>query len=327
MSLIPNSDPPLLKQEKAFGTAIKVAAGVGAAIGLYFLMPYLLTLAFGVTQLAIVGVGLYAAWMLFTSDLLATVGAKMFRMTVRKMFRVFMSYDPVGALQDHIVYLRQCLGKFDEKRNSLAGIIENVKKQEEMSTKEYEVAMSMASKARDLGDVQQLNLQGRKAKRRKDTVENLRKMLSRLVPVLETLTKLRSEAQFMILDTEDEVNEMVVRHSSMTAAGMAMEEALKIIEGDPEMSAMFKDTMAQMELDIREKVGLIEMVMSNADGLIGGIDVKNATINEQVLRDLESWNGVALRSDKARSTESVVPATDTQSALRAAMGKTTQKIL
>lgn len=321
MSLIPNTDPPLLKQEKAFGNLLLALGGVGGIVALYFALPYLIAVAWGTLQLATVGGLLFIMYYLATSDLIRTHGAKVFRMMVRKTSRVFISYDPVGALQDHIIYLRECLGKFDQKRNTLAGIIENIQRQIENSSKEYETAMQMAMKSKEVGDAQQLNLQGRKAKRKKETVEALTKMLNRLSSVLSTLVKLRSEAQYLILDTEDEVNEMVIRHGAMTAAGTALEEALKIIEGDPEMSAMFKDTMSAMELDIRERVGMIEMVMTNADGLIGGIDVKNATINEQTLRELESWSDMRLRSDKSPVTQAATSPLATQDALRAALAR------
>ena len=320
------SDPPLLKQEKTFGYILGGLALAAGGVGFYFLLPFLLTMAFGALQLAIIGGSLYAAWMVFTSDLVRTHGAKIFRMMVRRTSRIFMSYDPIGALQDHVIYLRQCLGKFDQKRNQLSGIIESVKEQIEKSRREYTEAMRLAKKAQDMSDVQTLNLEGRKAKRRKDTVERLEKIFERLSTVLKTLHKLREHSQFLILDTEDEVNEMMIRHGAMNAAGAALEEALKVIEGDPEMQAMYKDTMRALEESVRERVGLIEMVMTNADGLIGGIDVKNATINEQILHDLEAWdsrsNELLLRPDKERAS-SEAP----KSALREALSKSTQKTL
>lgn len=329
-SMNPNSDPPLLKQEKAFGNLALALGGVGGAVGLYFALPFLLTLAWGVTQLAVLGSVLFVLFYLFTSDLVRTHGAKIFRMSVRKTSRIFMAYDPIGALQDHVLYLRASLGKFDEKRNTLSGIIENMKTQIARASEEYAQSMRLANKAREMEDVSTLRLEGNKARRRKETVERLTTILDRLVSVLKTLHKLREQANFLILDTEDEVNELVTRSSAMHAAGTALEEALKILEGDPEMAAMYKDTVRTLEENVRERVGLIEMVMSNADGLIGGIDVKNATVNDQILRDLEAWDlnaeTIGLRPEKRAEAAAAGrdPEADMKNSLRAALASRAQ---
>jgi hypothetical protein len=153
------------------------------------------------------------------------------------------------------------------------------------------------------------------AERRRESFEYLDGQLQQLIKVETVLGKLAQEAQDVIEDCEDELGQLNLRDKASAAASGALRSALDIL-GDNDMSDQQREAVALVEERVGRRLAEIDMAMDKTTGLIGGIDVKNATVNKQALAAVLEYES---RTKEPRAK----PTSPLTVAARAAAAKTT----
>jgi len=279
----------LKKPEKIAGTIAVAGVAAGAGYGLYKLMPFLVTMTWGVLQIA-VALTLSAILLYIVMDKQTrAVFGRGYRLMIRGIWRAVMKYDPIGNLKEHIVLMKEKAAQMDENRGVLAGQVTALKRQIDQNEREKQEALAKAKVARDQKAEDVVTYQGRLAGRREASNVKFTKLLGTLETSARILAKMRKNLGFLIQDTEDEVEQITREFMATKAAGAAAENAMEIINGDPRMREMYAETMEYLEQEVADRVGKFNMMFEDSQGLMQSIDIQNAMYKESALKQLEAW--------------------------------------
>ncbi len=296
----------LKKPEKIAGAVVGTGVAVGAGYGLYKVLPALVSMSWGLLQiamaLALTGAVLYVVMDKQTR----TLAARAYRLLIRGLWRTLMKYDPIGNLQEHISYMEKKLVSMDEQRAALHGQVVGLRREIDKNEQERVGALKRAQAAKSQpGAEEVLTLEANKAGRRERTNAKLTQLLGTVETCDRILTKMRRNAAFLIDDTKDEVDQITREFLATKAAGAAAENAMEIINGDPEMKRMYQDTMSYLESEVADRVGKFEMIINDSEGFIKSIDIQNAVYKQSALETLEAWekksDQLLLNPDKPRA--------------------------
>jgi hypothetical protein len=295
-------DVKLRPVDKVIGGVVTAGGVAGLAATVWAFLPLILAL-FASTIALIVG-GVIVVGLLFAvsdASLRGVVG-RAYRLAVHNLGLMIVRHDPIGALRDHINQLRERAKQFIEHRTTLKGIVNGLRETVKKLGEERDNLLAQASTAREMGDERVMTRAAKAADRRLETYEYLDGQLQQLIKVEDVLGKLAQQAQDIIEDCEDELSQLNLRDKASAAASGALRSALDIL-GDNDMNDQQREAVAIVEERVGRRLAEIDIAMDKTTGLIGGIDVKNATVNKQALAAvLEYEKRQPVRSGTAGTT-------------------------
>lgn len=275
-------DIKLRPVDKIIGGVVTTGGLAAATATVWAFLPLLLSLLAGTVALIVAGLVVFALLFALSDASLRGVVGRAYRLAIQRIGLAIVRYDPIGALRDHINQLRKRSEEFLEHRTTLRGIVTNLSATVATLAKERDNYLAQASTARDLGDERVMARAAKAAERRRESYEYLDGQLQQLIKVETVLGKLAQEAQDVIEDCEDELGQLNLRDKASAAASGALRSALDIL-GDNDMSDQQREAVAIVEERVGRRLAEIDMAMDKTTGLIGGIDVKNATVNKTAL--------------------------------------------
>ena len=269
------------------------AAGVGVAVGAFFMLPAILallqTIVTSLLTLAVTGGILFAIIALVMNDDFRNTIGSMFRSGVRWFTGIWIDLAPIAILKDFVEELKKSLRKIDEQLKNLARQVSDLKRLILSNEKEKNQSMELMSQAKKKGLERALVLQGRKAQRLERSNLTLQQLLSKMEMVSRVLQKMRENCDFSIQDTESEVEITIREYTALQAGQGATREALKIIKGDSAKKAMFDQAMETLAVRTAGAVGEMEDFMRVSQGFFDSVDLQNGVFDENALEQLEAW--------------------------------------
>jgi len=269
------------------------AAGVGVAVGAFFMLPAILallqTIVTSLLTLAVTGGILFAIIALIMNDQFRNTIGSMFRSGVRLFASVWIDLAPIAVLKDYIDELKKSFRKIEEQIKNLAKQISDLKRLISTNEKEKNASMALMSEAKKKGKERALVLEGRKAQRLKRSNLSLQQLLVKMEMVSRVLQKMSENCDFSIKDTESEVDITIREYTALQAGQMATREALKIIKGDPNKKAMFDQAMETLAVRTAGAVGEMEDFMRVSQDFFDSVDLQNGVFDDQALQMLEAW--------------------------------------
>lgn len=273
------------------GMIFLAAAIVGAGIGLYHLLPYIITLLTNIyTALALIA-GLGVIFVLATDKRFRTLLWYFYKMAMRKLTAAFVQIDPIGILETYVEDLHKKSFKMQEQITQLSGqrgkLKKQIDKESERMVESIELAKSAQRQNRDRAVV---TLHGNKAARSEKTVKKLTDLYKTMGILEEVIKKMHKASKFMIEDTEDKVKHMKIEREAVLKSHSVMKTARAIIAGDNDKKMLFDQAMEYVVDDIGMKLGEMDSFMEQSQTFMENMDIQNGVFEARGAQMLEEWD-------------------------------------
>ncbi|MCO6463259.1 MAG: hypothetical protein J5I52_03835 [Saprospiraceae bacterium] len=218
-----------------------------------------------------------------------TLVSYFYKSVMRWITGIFVTIDPIGILKNYISDLQDNLEKMGTQIGNLKGQMRKLVTIVDENNKEINNSMLIAKKAKEQGNESAMVLASRKAARLKESNEKYTQLHSKMSILYRVLTKMYSNSEILIEDTQDQVKVKEQERKAIRASHSAMRSAMSIIRGDADKRAMFDQAMEVIADDVANKVGEMERFMEMSSSFMESIDLQNGVFEEQGLKMLEEY--------------------------------------
>lgn len=288
----PKGEIKLSGGQKAAGVGLMLAAGALALGGLYMALPFLLAMTWGLLQLG-VGIGLLCLLFIVATDkTIHRIVGRLYKTMIWKVWWKLMTYDPIAQLKASIAEMETSHASMRTKREAFRGKITSLEQAQEVNETERRKSIKLINAVKDQNDAQALRVQqteGRKAGRRQGQNEQYEKTLKVLRKADARLTEIYENAGMLIEDTKDQVDMAARNFVTMNGLGSLTDDAMAIINGDPEAKRMFNETIEFMNNEAADNLGKFQTMLTDTQGFIDSVNVQKAVYRQDAFEAVEAW--------------------------------------
>lgn len=218
-----------------------------------------------------------------------TLVSYMYKSMMRNLTSWFVTIDPIGILKNYIADMEDNYKKLGKQIGDLRGQMRQLKGFMKQNNADIDASMSLARKAKELGQEKPMLLNTRKAARLKDSNAKYHKLHGKISILYKVLSKMHSNSEILIADTKDQVKVKEQERKAIRASHSAMKSAMNIISGNSDKRAMFDQALEVIADDVANKVGEMEQFMEMSSGFMDSIDLQNGMFEEQGLKMLAEY--------------------------------------
>ncbi len=264
-----------------------------AACGLYFALPFLITLMTNV--LALAGLCAAAALLVFlvADKRMRTLVSYGYKSIMRKLTGLFVEIDPVGIMKNYVSTLQERLEKMKESIANLRGQKDKLKNLIDQNEATMKHSLDLANMARKKGGADmkpQFILQARKAGRIEKSNVTLKSLHTTMESLHVRLNRMKEVSEFLVEDITDEVANKERERNAIRAGYGAFSAAKSILAGNGEDREMYDMATESLANDYAQKLGEIEQFMDDSDGFIKGVDLENMAFESDAMDTLAKWD-------------------------------------
>lgn len=249
------------------------------------------------------GVLLYMAFDPKMRNLLSYI----YQSAMRKLTSIFITIDPIGILKNYVNDMEKNLGNLDNQISNLMGQSRKITTLYQNNQEEIEKNLSIARKAKEMGDEKNMLLTSRKAARLQEVNEKYNVLLKKMDILKRLLKKMYDNSEILLEDTKDQVKVKEEERKVIRSSHSAMKSAMSILRGDKDKRMMFDQAVEYIADDIAAKVGEMERMMELSSSFMESIDLENAQFEEKGLEMLENFEKkstlLMLESPKTKNEE------------------------
>jgi len=213
----------------------------------------------------------------------------MYKSVMRKLTSIFITIDPIGILKNYVEDLDDNLGKLSKQIGNLMGQSQKLTRMHKENEEEIHKQLSLAKKAKELGDEKNMLLSTRKAARLKDVNQNYAQLLKKMDILKRVLKKMYANSEVLLEDTKDQVKVKEVERKAIKTSHSAMKSAMNIIAGNTDKRVMYDQAVEYIADDVANKVGEMERMMELSSDFMSTIDLQNGAFEEKGLQMLEEF--------------------------------------
>lgn len=292
------------RPEGVTGALFLGAALIGGGILLYQALPFLLTLAWGVLEITVASVLIFALLYMIFDPKMRNLIWYGYKSVMRWLTGIFVQIDPIGILKSYVDDLKKNLSNMNQQISKLRGQMHRLKEIIINNQREIESNLSLASRARDTNKQSMMILKSRRAGRLKDSNVRLEDLYKRMEVMYRVLTKMYENSEILLEDIQDQVKVKEQERKAIRASHSAMSSAMNIISGDKDQRYMFDMALEAIADDVSQKVGEMERFMEMSANFMNSVDLQNGVFEEEGLAMLERWEkeGVSLILGEEKQT-------------------------
>lgn len=212
-----------------------------------------------------------------------------YKSVMRWITGLFITIDPIGILKNYVDDLEDNLSKMSTQIGNLKGQIRKLSTMVEENNKEINQNMLIASKAKEMGQENQMILASRKAARLKEVNVKYDELRGKMDILYRVLTKMYQNSEVLLEDTKDQVKIKQEERKAIRASHSAMRSAMAVLSGDKDKRAMFDAALENIADDVAAKVGEMERFMELSSNFMNSVDLQNGVFEEEGARMLEKW--------------------------------------
>lgn len=281
------------RPEGTTGMLIVALLLFAGALGLYTILPFLITLLQNTLHAAALFGACAAIFYVVTNRRLRTLVSYGFKSLMRALTGILITIDPIGILKNYIRDLNDNLEDMSRQLGRLKGEITRLKRTIETNEEQAKENLALAAEAKKRagkeGMKAQVYLQTRQAGRLQKSNVTLQSLYTKMEVLYRLLRKMYENSQILLQDMEGEVDVKEREYNAMKAGYSAFRSAYSIIKGDPDKRALFEQTMEYLTDDYGRKMGEIEHFMDISRGFLDSIDLQNQVFDEKALAMLTEW--------------------------------------
>ena len=289
------------RREGVTGMVIPVLAGVAAIASFIFfgnwVAPLLITAFKNVLTMTLFGAATIAVLFVLFDPRLRNLLLYAYASGMRFLTSWFISVDPLGICEEYIDDLKDKLRNIRKQIDKLKGQMVNLTREIGTNKRKMEDNFGMAQHVKkkeatgkaSSKSMMHANLKMREAGRLKKSNVTLKDLLIKLEMLYRNLCRTEEAAEFLVRDTESELDLQKRQRKAINAASSAINSARKIISGDDYKKIMYDQAMDFMLEDIGNKVGEMERFMEVSENFMEGVDLQNGQFEEEGWALLEEW--------------------------------------
>ncbi|MBP6796433.1 MAG: hypothetical protein KA143_15340, partial [Saprospiraceae bacterium] len=148
-----------------------------------------------------------------------------YKSVMRWITGLFITIDPIGILKNYVDDLEDNLSKMSTQIGNLKGQIRKLSTMVEENNKEINQNMLIASKAKEMGQENQMILASRKAARLKEVNVKYDELRGKMDILYRVLTKMYQNSEVLLEDTKDQVKIKQEERKAIRASHSAMRSA------------------------------------------------------------------------------------------------------
>ncbi len=307
------------RPEGMTGTIFLAGLLVGGGYILYKAMPALIALASNMLYLSLMLVALGSIIYMVLDPKMRTLVSYGYKSVMRWITGLFITIDPIGILKNYVEDLEDNLSKMSTQIGNLKGQIRKLTTMVEDNTKEINQNMLLASKAKELGQENQMILSSRKAARLKEVNAKYDELRGKMDILYRVLTKMYQNSEVLLEDTKDQVKIKQEERKAIRASHGAMRSAMSVLSGDKDKRAMFDAALENIADDVAAKVGEMERFMELSSNFMNSVDLQNGVFEEEGARMLEKWekeSSLLLMTGKEKASADYLNLNEPQKATR-----------
>ncbi|MBK6393169.1 MAG: hypothetical protein IPF70_21940 [Saprospiraceae bacterium] len=268
-------------------------------------LPTLIVLASNMLYLSLMLLALGAVIYMVLDPKMRNLVSYGYKSIMRWVTGLFITIDPIGILKNYVDDLEDNLSKMSTQIGNLKGQIRKLTTMVEDNIKEINQNMLLASKAKELGQENQMILASRKAARLKEVNVKYDELRAKMDILYRVLTKMYSNSEVLLEDTRDQVKIKQEERKAIRASHSAMRSAMSVLSGDKDKRAMFDAALENIADDVAAKVGEMERFMELSSNFMNSVDLQNGVFEEEGAKMLEKWekeSSLMLMSSKEKSS-------------------------
>lgn len=281
-----------------FWTALIVIAAIGG-LTLWFwglIVPFIVGMLIDtVHTAALVGVLVAAAYLIFGKR-----PRLMWRVILRKLTSLFVAVYPIEIIEDKLHQMKVRKAKMDEQIGLVKGSVERLQRVMQKNQADYATGMGraaqahkMATSAQDADDAArmelQTRLQARKAQRRQNANIGYASLLERIQKLYKFLTRYSDNIEFLIEDTQDEIDQKKTEYETTQTAFGAMKQAMAVLRGNATEEDIYDQAFTQIENTISTQLGMMDDMERLSQNFMDGMDVEKGAVDEDALKALNAF--------------------------------------
>ncbi len=277
------------RPEGMTGTIFLAGLMIGGGYLLVKSLPTLIALASNMLYLSFMLLALGAVIYMVLDPKMRSLVSYGYKSIMRWVTGLFITIDPIGILKNYVEDLEDNLSKMSTQIGNLKGQIRKLTTMVEENTKEISQNMLLASKAKELGQENQMILSSRKAARLKEVNAKYDELRGKMDILYRVLTKMYQNSEVLLEDTKDQVKIKQEERKAIRASHSAMRSAMSVLSGDKDKRAMFDAALENIADDVAAKVGEMERFMELSSNFMNSVDLQNGVFEEEGARMLEKW--------------------------------------
>ncbi len=278
------------RPEGKTGRVFIILAVIAGAIGLYQLLPWIITLLTNTLHAIFLFAAVALILFLVTNKTIRNLVSWGFKSLMRGLTGVFVELNPLNIMKLYIESLKADHETMNEHIIKVSGEVTKLDRKIKDNVGQVEHSLKIASAAKEKGLQGEMWTESRKAERRRQSTINLSELLTKLKKIKEILTKMYQTSGYVIEDLTDDVQQKEIEYKTVKEAHAALKSSMSIINGDPDKRAMFELALEKMEEDVSQKLGTMNRFMEMSESVINGIDIEQGIFAEDGLVMLEAYD-------------------------------------
>jgi phage shock protein A len=213
----------------------------------------------------------------------------MYKSVMRWVTGIFVQIDPIGILKTYIDTLENNLSKMSTQIANLKGQIRSLSNTMAENQRDIQKNLSIASKAKELGQDSDMVLASRKAARLQESNIKYDELLKKMTMLEKILSKMHQNSGLLLEDTKDQVRVKEIERKAIRTSHSAMKNAMTVISGDKDQRAMFDMAVEAIADDVNQKIGEMERFMDMSANFMRSVDLQNGVWEDEGLKMLEQF--------------------------------------
>lgn len=257
----------------------------------WIMLPFIITLLQNtITAAVLCAVAAALLYVLFFDNRLKTLGIYTYKSLMRFITGLIIEIDPIGILKNYVETLKTRLCIISEKIGELSSQMRILKNQIVNNNNEINKYMELANYTKKHnGDVNIITLNSRAAARLQTSNEKLNNLYLKIEGFHTILKRMYAACDLMIKDMENDIKVKSQERIAVQKSWSAMQNAIKIINGDRDGRDLYDQTMEYLQDSYGEKIGEIEHFMDMSSNFMNTVDIENGLFDEKALHMLENW--------------------------------------
>lgn len=282
------------KPEGKTGGILLLAIIAAVGVGVYQLLPYLITLMQNMLYLTLLGVGFAALlYVLFDPTFRNNIWT-LYKMAMRKMTGMVIELDPIAIQEMHIGTLKEKrvemdthLSQLNGSRAAIAQVIQTNEKSKQSALTQATVAQrEMVTNPRMKN---QFIFQTAEAGRYDSANKDLIPVQSTIDVLYNTLSKVYDDSEWLVKDLESQVRINKIKYKAIKEGTNTIRAAGKFFNNTGAEQEMFLASMEYVEQDMAARVGEIDRFIQNTTTIMDSIDLKNGVMQENGVKMLAEF--------------------------------------
>jgi len=213
---------------------------------------------------------------------------------MRKIFGIFVQIAPDKILDRRIEQMESNIAKSERSTGNMGGIKSEIEAKLKIKKKLIKEQADTVLVYEKQGDVNRAAIAKREITRQTDLANMYIEILNSVTKWYDTLKKLLEMAKLTVEDAKNEVEAIKERYKIAAISYSAYKAAMSAMNGDPDENALFQSAIDKMSDDISSKLGEMELVLNETNGVIGKLDVKKEIMSIQGSQLLKKYEKLGL---------------------------------